>query len=249
MTYDISRSLPRRLPTGSKKIGKGLTPLFCAFALGILAVPGSAQAVLLGFDNISANNVGNAAIGETQLTVEVTDAGTELVSFLFSNSGPEESSITDVYFDDGSLLGIASIIDADDGSGGDPGVDFSQLAIPGNLPSANNASPPFETTAGFSADSDSPVQPNGVNPDESLKIIFNLQTGQTFSNVEDELTSGDLRIGIHVQGFASGGSESFVNNPPSPGPVPGPSVPEPGPLALIGLGGLMLGWMHRRRRT
>jgi hypothetical protein len=249
MTYDISRSLSRRLPTGSRKIGKGLTPLFFAFALGILATPGSAQAVLLGFQNISTNNVGDATIGEAQLTVDVTEAAGGLVSFLFSNSGPAASSITDVYFDDGSLLAIAQIIDADDGMGGDPGVDFSQLANPSNLPSANSASPPFVTTAGFSADSDPPVQPNGVNPGEWLQILFSLQDGQTFPDVEAELTSGDVRIGIHVQGFASGGSESFVNNPPGPGPSPGPSVPEPGPLALIGLGGLMLGWMHRRRRT
>jgi hypothetical protein len=34
------------------------------------------------------------------------------------NSGPLASSITDVYFDDGALLRIAGLIDADDGVGG-----------------------------------------------------------------------------------------------------------------------------------
>jgi hypothetical protein len=99
-----------------------------------------------------------------------------------------------VYFDDGSLLSIAIIINS-------IGVSFSQFASPGNLPAASNAAPPFVTTAGFSADSDSPVQPNGVNPGES----------------------GTLRIGLHVQGYQSGGSESFVN------------APEPASLALSGL--------------
>ncbi len=89
---------------------------------GVFAAPQTAHAVPFSFSNISANIVGDAAIGEAQLTVEVTDAGNGQVSFLFDNAGPLASSITDVYFDDGSLLGIASIVN-------DPGlVEFTQLA-------------------------------------------------------------------------------------------------------------------------
>ena len=32
-------------------------------------------------------------------------------------------------------------------------------------------------------------------------------------NVISELGDGTLRVGIHVQGYGTGGSESFVNNP------------------------------------
>ena len=52
------------------------------------------------------------------------------VLFTFANSGPEASSITDVYFDDGALLGLAGLIDADDGTGGLAGVDYTQYADP-----------------------------------------------------------------------------------------------------------------------
>jgi hypothetical protein len=41
------------------------------------------------------------------------------VNFLFTNQGPLASSITDVYFDDGTLLGIAGVTNFS-------GVDFSQ---------------------------------------------------------------------------------------------------------------------------
>jgi hypothetical protein len=226
------------------------TAISLAFAF---ATP--ASAVVLGFDNISANNVTNAASGEAQLGVEVTDAGSNQVSFRFFNTGPAASSIADVYFDDGTLLGIAALIDADDGVGGDSGVDFTQFASPSNLPSANSVSPPFETTVGFSADSDSPAQPNGVNPGEELYVIFDLIGGQDFNDTLAALdlggNTGGLRIGIHVQGFANGGSESFVNTPPDDPLPPAQNVAEPETLLLLGLAfaGLGVGSMRRRRRS
>ena len=198
-----------------------------------------AQADTFGFDNISANSVGDAAIGEAQLFVDVTDPGAGQVLFTFGNTGPAASSITDVYFDDGSLLGIASIING-------AGVDFSQLASPPDLPSGNSADPDFVTTAGFSADSNPPAQPNGVNPGESLGILFNLQGGGTFADVLSELGDSSLRIGIHVQGFASGGSEAFVNDGPTNGNGTTP-VPEPATMLLLGSGLIGLAGYGRKK--
>ena len=207
----------------------------------------SAHAVQYGFYNITNNKPDDAAIGEAQLFVDVTDInGTmdldaDQVLFTFLNIRTEASSITDVYFDDGTLLEIAYLIDSD--SGGDSGVDFSQLATPGDLPGGNVIDPGFETTEGFSADSDPKVQPNGVNPGESLGIVFNLKSNetlsdQTLSDVIAQLNDGRLRIGIHVQGFASGGSESFVNNP-NP-------VPLPASILLLGAGLIGLLGVERR---
>jgi hypothetical protein len=158
---------------------------------------------------VSQNSATNCATA-SQYTVDVTSAGGNQVNFQFFNIGASASSITDVYFDDGSLLGIANIIES-------AGVAFSQNASPGNLPAGNNASPAFVTSAGFSADSDAPVAPNGVNNTatgtEYVTIVFTLQGTQTFADVLSELNSGELRIGIHVQGFSNGGSEAFVNVP------------------------------------
>jgi hypothetical protein len=180
----------------------------------------------------------DGAIGEEQLFVEIIDLGSNQVNFIFTNMGPSASSITDTYFDDGTLLGIASIDNTD------PGVDFAQLAAPPNLPGGNNLVPPFATTAGFSADSNPPAQPNGVNPGESLGVTFDLQGGGVFQDIIDELASGELRIGIHVQGYASGGSESFVND----GMVDPPDViPAPGAILLGSIGVGCVQWLRRRR--
>ena len=200
-------------------------------ALGATA-GGAAADMTLGFFNITNNVAGNALIGEQQLFVDVSDPGGGQVLFTFRNEGPAASSITDVYFDDGSLLGIAAIDNSD------PGVEFSQWATPPNLPGGNGMVPKFQTTAGFSADSDPPVQPNGVNPGEDLGILFDLKKhpAATFADVIDELTSGALRIGIHVQGFGGGGSESFVNVP----------VPVPGALVLGAMGLGLVACVRRR---
>ncbi len=195
-----------------------------------LALASMAQAgVTYGFYNITSNNLVDAMNGEAQLSVFVeAGPGANQVYFQFSNTGPNAMSITDVYFDDGTLLGIASITNGS-------GVSFSQNASPPNLPGGNNITPAFQVTAGFSADSNPPAQPNGVNPGETLTIVFNLLGGFTFADTINALnTPGDvLRIGIHVQGFAGGGSESFVN------------TPTPGALGLLGLAGLVAA---RRRR-
>ena len=214
--------------------------LTVVFALSILCVPIQAG-VVYSFRHIAEEGDGpielaNGAIGEAQLFVEVVQLTPQQVLFNFTNTGPEACSITDIYFDDGALLGLASIDDSCQG------VSFSQFANPQNLPGGNNLLPPFQTTAGFSADSDPPVQHNGVNPNEWLGITFGFKAGKSYNDVLSNIGSGELRIGIHVQGFEHGwcgsdGSESFVNNG---------VVPEPSTLALIGLG-LCATVCHRRR--
>lgn len=184
----------------------------------------------------------------------VNSIGTNQVLFVFRNTGPNASSITDVYFDDGSLLGIASIIPG-------TGVAFSPNASPRNLPSGNNVkfSP---STDPFSADSNSGnpgAQANGVNPGEALGVLFNLKSGQVYANVlaafnlslasPGQDVDGGLRVGIHVQGLAGGQSESLVN-----GGCPGCDdtvVPEPGFYGIlsVGLVGLYMANSKLRRKS
>lgn len=133
-----------------------MTPLRIAIASAALAIPllvptGAARGdVTYGFTAISSNNVVDAEAGQNQLQVDVAkydDLDTKVL-FIFSHVEKEAvyCSITDIYFDDGTLLGIAQLIDAE--NGGLAGVRFTTLASPSELPEANTLDPVFVTTAG-----------------------------------------------------------------------------------------------------
>lgn len=221
-----------------KKIWKAV-PVILLISLCSISAAGPTYS----FTNITNNNTGDAAIGEAQLSVELFDLGNS-AQFVFSNSGPLSCSITDVYFDDGSNSIFATMIDFSDIDNSDPGVAFSPIATPGNLPGGSAAPWYFSTTAGLSADSDAPIPLNGVNPGETVGLTLTFANGANFTDLLNEMASGDLRIGLHVQGFASGGSEAFINNG---GGIA--VVPVPGALLLSGIGTLIVGVLRRRQKV
>jgi hypothetical protein len=199
----------------------------------LVALTGVAEAspVTVGFTRITNNGPTNPA---AQLSCVISDAGGGTVDFKFLNNVGIASSITDVYFDDGTLLAIASISQSS-------GVSFSTPASPGDLPGGGAVN--FNTTAGFSVDSNSPTAPNGVDGGaEWMTVNFTLQGAQTFADTVASLQDGSLRIGLHVQAIGNNGeSEGFVNNPPTV-LIP---LPTTAALGMAGLAGLAI----RRRRA
>ena len=197
-----------------------------------------ARAELFGFSAIS-NNSGDSTDLAQQLCVNVTDAGSGQVLFTFYNNpdfdlfpefntdDPIPSSITEVYFDDGTLLGWPTIENSE-------GVNFINGADPGNLPGGNSLDPEFIATALFSAESDPEAQINGVNEGESVGLQFSVASDFQalldaidlgFNNPSQE---GSLRIGIRLRGInpdSGDYSDSFIMTP-----VPGAAI-----LGLIGL--------------
>ena len=229
------------------------TALMLSFFLCSIAV--ATETYHYGFKHIvedgdTAIEYADGDIGEEQMSFDVSFYETEeLVTFTFYNKGPEASSITDIYFDDDvPLLTFAS----DDGSNGTgfeyssgyskdtkSGVAFSETADPGDLPGGEGIS----FTSNYDYDSDAPPPHTGVNPEEWVKLYFTLSTDYSFETLITALDNESFRVGIHVQDFASGGSESFVNG----SGIPGSAVPEPATLLLLGFGMLGAAGISRKK--
>ena len=198
----------------------------------VMCAPTPSHADQFSFSCITGNSATNCNILETQIFLDVTaDANPNLVNFLFTNTGPAASSITDVYFSDLSpaLLGLPSYFTFS------TGVSFSAGCSPGNLPGGGGS---FGFTTSYCADSDSPTQPNGVNPTEWLNIQYTLQGDETFADVIAALNNETYRVGVHVQGFANGGSEAGVHRVPEPSTML---------LSVVGLASIAAPFRRRRR--
>lgn len=186
----------------------------------LIATP--AQAVTFKFDNITHNSTVNEAAGESQLFLDVTnasgsDTGSALsasqVLFKFSNPiTGAASSITQIYFDySKTWIDLFQGLATNGITGSGSGVKFEQSTGNLNLPGGNNVN--FSADFGVEAKKQGGVANNGVNTGEFVSVLFNLKSGKTLQDVLNSMNDGSLRAGFHVQAFANGGSEAFVNLP------------------------------------
>ncbi len=127
-----------------------------------------------------------------------------LARFDFSNQSTINAVISAVYFEQGTLDSLESLIEG-------PGTSFSWPAHPGGLQSGQTLDPPFSTW--FSADADPPPTANGIDPGETLTVRFNLPQQGTFAGIINQLDSGYLRVGVHVIALPDGSSEAAVTTP------------------------------------
>jgi hypothetical protein len=188
---------------------------FLLLLLSLLSFP--AAAVPLGaFQCITNNSAGDCAIGSAQLSADLTG---NLLTITMTGAS---AAVVEQVFIEGA--GVTAISFAGNPGGGM--VTFTADGSPGNQPGGNQPGVNFMTAASASANNPAPRNGIGAHPQDSVSP----QSGQF-------TLSGDLsnlRIGVHVIGYGSGGSESFV-------------VPEASVLALLTAG--LVGLLRLRRRT
>lgn len=202
-----------------------------ALAVSVLVARGE----LFAFSAITSNDSnGHAqATGESQLHMDVSSLGTGQASLVFSNTGPEASVISSIYFDFVPELNL-SLVAINDGDG----VDFQTCRVrPRNLPAGQGLDHVFISDLGVAAGNPKPCK--GINPYESLELIMSYDASY---NLFGALGNEDLRVGLHVQGFAGGYSESFISIHTGE-----ETVPEPGTLSILLVGGFVLRWLRRIR--
>lgn len=186
----------------------------------------TARAELFSFYAITSNDPSGYAqsVGESQLYMDVTLLGMGQVSLVFTNAGTDAAVLSRIYFDYFPELNL-SLVAINDGNG----VEFQAGKInPGNLPAGRGLESIFISDLGVA--SQNPAPKKGLNPYDSLELTMAYDESIDFLGA---LGNEDLRIGLHVQSFEGGYSESFVN-----------VIPEPGTLPLLFVGSLVLRWVR-----
>lgn len=163
------------------------------------------------------------------------------ILFTFANDVGIQSSITEIYFNDGTLIDLHGIHNNLGGS-----THFRERENPRNLPAGRSVTPPFR--ADFSADSRGNPQKGIDNSKDILGISFQLQEDLGYDDVINALVGGELLIGMHLRGFADGASDGFVSFRSPDGSTPSP-IPEPVTMLLFGTGLVGVAGMARKRKN
>jgi len=226
--------------------------LGCILALLLLTVV--AQPAKAGYSVTFARQTSNGTqdvAGQLRLTIE--DQGGSNVRFVFRNVGPVASRISEIYFDDGSLIGSAFTLN------NGIGVDFQMGGNPATPPGISG----FDATVNLVLRSQAAKNAaTGIdqltaasNTDEFLNYNFALINNQKFADVITSLqiaqtggwnvdTTGGLRIALHVKSIGKlSNSDSFLsdgfrfdgNSATGEGPEV-TSTPAPASLVLAALG-------------
>ncbi len=222
--------------------------LFGLLAVSLGVTPARADIVSLDFQCVTSDSGALCPTVASQMSLDVVGYNNTVggfaipgavaapnagqVLFVFHNAGPIVSTITQIYFYDGTLLGLPSIIYQP------AGVSFAPDSTPGHLP---GLSP--DPSASFEADASDPAPHNGVNPGEKVGILFNLLEDVDYDDVLAAIGSQDLLIGMHVQSISTEDwSESMIA-------VPGVVVPEPASILGLGTILLLIGARLRRKKA
>jgi len=204
-----------------------------ALVLVVFFLSTEARAATFGFYNVTGNDLADAAAGEAQLTVDVTDPGSDQVLFTFHNEGSYNMFINEIYFYDGKLsfdsiinsLGTSYSVVDEPPFTGNPGLAGYKNQTPLSLFLATEADSPG--TGG-----------GGIDPGDSLQIFLNIKDPFDFEEILGDIGSSRIVVGIHVQGMGwdtdTDGSEGFVTTP-----VPG--------ALLLGMLGMSVAGMKLRK--
>ena len=182
----------------------------------------SVFAATFNFTGINADEVDV----RNQLSLNVTQLGNS-VDFNFINAaGGAQTFVGAIYFDFLGSNPFSTLTQtASTGTVSFTGVTPSDQ----NLPEGNNIG--FSTNAYGDRIGGAT---NGISVGESLVLTALLSSP---ADINALLQSGGLRVGLHMQGYATGGSDSYVTTPNGPSEVPLPAAAWLFGSALIGFAG------------
>jgi hypothetical protein len=170
--------------------------------------------IRLGFRNIAGNESCAGASRKPRYSLDVVDTGERRVMFIFSNREQDASSITDIFFNDEELFSISVQIKPITDTRENPSRTIPCLTTNHHyVPEPYHDSTSFQLTRSGEYGADTDARFCGINRDESLGIVFDLQAGVTLEDIISALGKKELNIGIKVQGDQPGACHILISEP------------------------------------
>jgi hypothetical protein len=208
--------------------------LLAVAGVAALSAVSAAPASAINFNNITGGDtVGDAYANNFGFTVE-NQGG--LAVFNIFNFGPPKVSmfIAGVFFDDNGSLSSSSTPWTNVNNVGQ--VAFTGGASKAQLPQGGKN---FTTDYAFFSDNGA-GNASGVQAGEKLGLAF----AASYNNVLAALSSGDLKIGLHVQALPNGASDSYISS------NSGNTENTPEPLTMLAAGAAVgFGTMFKKQRA
>jgi hypothetical protein len=170
-----------------------------------------ASGIRLGFNPVSGNESGWNCPGEANFFMDITDISDRRIMLTFHNRASVHCIISSIYVEDGETFSIAvqSIRDT--------GAAMSQACAidtgTGGLRFAPDSSQGTSTCRTASRNLQGPAaMQDGIKPNESLGVVFELQAGVTLADIISALSRGTLNISLKLSGVAQGAGGILIND-------------------------------------
>lgn len=170
-----------------------------------------ATGITLGFKPVTGSERESDYLGETNFFMDITDIRERQLKITFYNRAPVPCTISDIIFADGGLFSISVHSAGGSGEVRTPACSFE--ACSGDHQSAPA---PYHDSSNYQAAKYSTEDPealqDGIKPNESLGIIFDLQAGITLADVISALSQGKLNISVKLLGDTRSGGGLLIND-------------------------------------
>jgi hypothetical protein len=170
-----------------------------------------ASGITLRFKPLTGNERESDCLGETNFFMDIIDIRERQLKITFYNRAPVPCTISDIYFADGDLFSISVQSARSSGEVRTPAC--SLAACSGDQQSAPDL---YHDSSNYQAArrgaDDAATLEDGIKPNESLGIIFDLQAGITLADVISALSQGKLNISVKLLGNTRSGGGLLIND-------------------------------------
>ena len=170
-----------------------------------------ASGIRLGFKTVSGNADHGEIICDSNFFMDVTDIRDRRIMITFHNRSQLPCTISDIYFVDAEVftISIQNVRNHHSTLAPECSVDLT-TAQRQVAPEPYHNSSTYQVARQNTDDNDG--MPDGIQPNESLGIVFDLQAGVTLADIIGALSNGILNVSLKLLGVAQGTGGVLIND-------------------------------------